>query len=138
MVHTSETGEGDMDGHATIGASVDGSGTACHALSRRPRRDATVGARRPRCRASRPKAVVRAAEPGTGMLLAGRYRLAELVGRGATAQVWRARDELLERDVAVKQALTGGCGHPTTNGTSVSSQRLPCDARIDHCGGATA
>ena len=39
----------------------------------------------------------------TGVLLAGRYRLAELVGRGATARVWRARDELLGRDVAVKQ-----------------------------------
>jgi eukaryotic-like serine/threonine-protein kinase len=39
----------------------------------------------------------------TGALLAGRYRLAELVGRGATATVWRARDEMLDRDVAIKQ-----------------------------------
>jgi len=31
-----------------------------------------------------------------------RYRLAGLVGRGAMGSVWRARDELLERD-AVKQ-----------------------------------
>jgi eukaryotic-like serine/threonine-protein kinase len=40
-------------------------------------------------------------------VLAGRYRLAELVGRGASATVWRARDELLDREVAVKQFRKG-------------------------------
>lgn len=34
----------------------------------------------------------------------GRYVLAERVGRGASADVWRARDEVLRRDVAVKLA----------------------------------
>jgi hypothetical protein len=38
----------------------------------------------------------------TGRLLAGRYRLTEHIDRGGTAEVWRARDERLERDVAVK------------------------------------
>jgi eukaryotic-like serine/threonine-protein kinase len=38
-----------------------------------------------------------------GELLAGRYRVAELAGHGATGGVWRAEDELLDRDVAIKR-----------------------------------
>src|SRR5690349_3809503 len=38
----------------------------------------------------------------TGRVIAGRYRLAAPIGRGAMGVVWRARDELLDRDVAVK------------------------------------
>lgn len=40
--------------------------------------------------------------PGTGVLLAGRYRLTARIGRGGTADVFEARDELLHRAVAVK------------------------------------
>jgi eukaryotic-like serine/threonine-protein kinase len=40
---------------------------------------------------------------GTGRVIAGRYRLLGPVGRGAMGIVWRGRDELLHRDVAVKQ-----------------------------------
>jgi len=40
---------------------------------------------------------------GAGSLLAGRYRLDRPIGRGAMGVVWRGRDELLERDIAVKE-----------------------------------
>ncbi len=40
---------------------------------------------------------------GSGRLIAGRYRLQGQIGRGAMGIVWRGRDELLARDVAVKE-----------------------------------
>jgi tRNA A-37 threonylcarbamoyl transferase component Bud32 len=40
---------------------------------------------------------------GTGRVIAGRYRLQDPIGRGAMGTVWRAWDEILDREVAVKE-----------------------------------
>jgi eukaryotic-like serine/threonine-protein kinase len=45
---------------------------------------------------------------GGGRLVAGRYRLDALVGRGGSAEVWRAHDEALERWVALKLVTASG------------------------------
>jgi hypothetical protein len=41
----------------------------------------------------------------TGRVIAGRYNLQHPIGRGAMGVVWRARDQILDRDVAVKEVV---------------------------------
>ncbi|GAA2480952.1 hypothetical protein GCM10010406_16500 [Streptomyces thermolineatus] len=56
------------------------------------------------------------------MLLAGRYRLDRLLGRGGMGEVWRAMDVILDRPVAVKLLLDPGHG-------SGAAERFRTEAR---------
>ena len=48
-----------------------------------------------------------------GALLGSRYQLDTIIGRGGMAEVWRARDLRLERDVAVKRLRVDLASDPT-------------------------
>src|SRR5262245_12767098 len=61
---------------------------------------------------------------GTERLVAGRYRLRSLIGRGGMGRVWLADDSLLDRQVALKQIVVGE--------TALAEARAL--ARVDHPG----
>jgi eukaryotic-like serine/threonine-protein kinase len=72
------------------------------------------------------------AEPGR--LLAGRYRLGEVIGRGGMGVVWRAADELLDRDVAVKEIIwpASFTEHEQQTACRRASREAQMAARLNH------
>ncbi|WP_369271762.1 serine/threonine-protein kinase [Streptomyces sp. R11] len=63
------------------------------------------------------------------MLIAGRYRLSESIGRGGMGEVWRAYDETLGRPVAVKLLLPQDSDPTATSRFRLEAQTA---ARIAH------
>ncbi len=77
------------------------------------------------------------AEPGR--VIAGRYRLLAPIGRGAMGVVWRARDQLLDRDVAIKEVLIGAMLSPQerANAYQRTLREAKTAARLSHPGVVT-
>lgn len=67
-----------------------------------------------------------------GQLIAGRYRLVDRIGQGAMGVVWRARDERLDRVVAVKQLGYDPSGGGQGGQRALREARLTARLRHPH------
>jgi hypothetical protein len=84
----------------------------------------------PEARRVLPSRPVERDSPGVQTLLLGRYRLLECLGAGGFGVVWRAHDELLDREVAVKRISLGAGGDPI-DGERAGREAL-AGARLAH------
>ena len=75
----------------------------------------------------------------TGRVIAGRYRLLSPIGRGAMGVVWRARDQLLDRDVAIKEVQISAMLTPQerANAYQRTLREAKTAARLNHPGVVT-
>lgn len=73
---------------------------------------------------------------GTGRLLAGRYRVTGRLGRGGMGVVWKAVDEVLGREVAVKElrAYTDAAGPELADLRLRMQREARAAARVRHTG----